>query len=80
MISQYTLTVGIIITLVLLHGIAMAADERSSSFVHIHTSQLDEKESLIAVEKEELVDEISSSYSSSPSLNMQKHNEKFINL
>ena len=79
MISQYTLTVGIIITLVLLHGIALAADERSSSLVHMHTAQsldsLDEKESFIAVEQEqyEVVDEISSPYSSSPSLNIQKH-------
>ena len=78
MISQYTLTVGIIITLILLHGIVYAADERSSSLVHMHTAQsldsLDEKESFIAVEEQyEVVDEISSSYSSSPSLYIQKH-------
>ena len=72
--QQYTLmAVIIIIVAVLLHGIAYAADERSSSLVHINTAQsLDEKESLIAVEQQyELVDEIS--YSSSPSLNIQKH-------
>jgi len=73
MISQYTLTVVIIVISVLLHGIAYATDERSSSLVHMHTAQSLDEESFIAVEQEqyELGDEIS--YSSSPSLNVQKH-------
>jgi len=72
--QQYTLTVLIIIISVFLQGIVYAADERSSSLVHIHTTQsleLDEKESFVEVEQH--VDEISSSYSSSPSSNIQKH-------
>ena len=77
-LNRCILTVIIIIISILLHGVAYAADE-SSSLIHIHTAtSLGEKESFIAVEQEqyELVDEISSSYSSSPSSNIQKHEQQ----
>ena len=68
--------VVIIIISILLHGIVYATADESSSLVYIHAAQSLDEESFIAVEQEqqyEVVDEISSSYSSSPSLNIQKH-------
>lgn len=78
-LQSYILTVVIVIISILLHSIVYATADESSSLVHIHTTQsIGEKKSFIAVEQEqyELVDDISSLYNSSPSSNMQKHEQQ----